>query len=100
MLRMRPSAEHGEIGALDRAVGAIGAEPPRKADVVAKTVGFADQLEFEIRKALLHARYQRVDAVMAITGHQRIDVSWRPLVQFAASISRRRPGVRSFHRSM
>src|SRR6476620_7479015 len=69
------TAEHREIGALDRAVRAIGAQPPRKADVVAKAVGFADQLEFEIRKALLHARYQRVDAVMPIAGHQRIDVA-------------------------
>ena len=39
------TAEHGEIGALDRAVGAIGAEPPGpNADVVAKAVGLADQL--------------------------------------------------------
>src|SRR6185436_13556506 len=44
-----PVLEHGEIGALDRAVGAIRPEPPGKADMVAKTVGFADQFEFEIR---------------------------------------------------
>src|SRR5437899_365294 len=68
-------AEHGEIRALDRAVAAIGTETPGEADVVAKTVGLADQGEPEIRKALLHARDQRVDAVMAVARHQRVDIS-------------------------
>src|SRR5215217_7327199 len=56
-------AQHGKIRSLDRAVAAVGPQPPREADVVAKAVGFADQAEFEIRKALLHAGDKRVDAV-------------------------------------
>src|SRR5437588_320926 len=39
-------AEHGEIRAFDRAVGAVGTEAPGEADVIAKAVGLADQLEF------------------------------------------------------
>src|SRR5690606_24316682 len=69
------AVQHGEVGALDRTVGAIGAETPREADVVAVAVGLADQGEAEIRKALLHAGYQRVDALMAVAGHQRIDIA-------------------------
>src|SRR5205814_1955567 len=68
-------AQHGEVRALDRAVAAVGSEAPGEADVVAKAVGLADQAEFEIRKALLHARDQRVDAVMAVARHQRVDIS-------------------------
>src|SRR6185295_18551447 len=49
-----PVAEHGEIRSLDRAVAAVGAQPPGEANVVAKAVGFADQPELEVRKALLH----------------------------------------------
>ena len=67
--------QHGEIRALDRAVDAVGAEPPGEADMIAKAVGLADQLEFEIRKSLLHAGDQRVDAVMAVARHQRVDIS-------------------------
>jgi hypothetical protein len=59
-------AEYGEIRTLDRAVDAVGAESPGEADMVAKAIGLADQLEFEIRKALLHAGDERVDAVMAV----------------------------------
>src|SRR5947208_11725410 len=68
-------AEHGKIRALDRAVAAIGAETPAEADVVAEAVGLADQPEFEIRKALLHAGDERIDTVMAIAAHQRIDIA-------------------------
>src|SRR6266536_235065 len=64
-----PVLQHGEIGALDRAVGAVRAEPPGEADVVAEPVGLADQLELEVRKFLLHACYQRLDAVMAVARH-------------------------------
>src|SRR5436309_5211196 len=67
-------ADDREIRALDRAVGALGAQSPGEADVVAEPVGLADQLEAEIRKALLHAGDQRVDAVMAIARHQRVDI--------------------------
>src|SRR5437762_3160163 len=67
-------AEHGEIRALDRAVAAVGSEAPGEADVVTKTVGLSDQPEFEIRKALLHTSDERIDAVMAVAGHQRIEV--------------------------
>jgi hypothetical protein len=42
--------------------------------VIAKTIGLADQPEFEIRKALLHAGDKRIDAVMAVAAHQGIDV--------------------------
>src|SRR5205807_2549479 len=87
-------AEHGEIRALDRAVATVGAETPGEADVVAKAVRLADQPEFEIRKALLHAGDERIDAVMAVARHQGIDIAgvagpvlaedfaataWRPL---------------------
>ena len=75
MLRMRPSLKHGEVRALDRAVDAVGTEAPREADMVAVTIGFADQLEFEIRKTLLHARDQRVNAVMAVAAHQGVDIT-------------------------
>ena len=74
MLRIRPSLKHREVRALDRAVGAVGAESPGEADVVAISVGLADQLKPEIRKALLHAGDQRVDAVMAVAAHQRVDI--------------------------
>src|SRR5579871_1178837 len=57
--------QHGKIRALDRAVSAVGSETPRKAQVVAMAIRLADQREFEVRKFLLHARDQRVDAVMA-----------------------------------
>src|SRR5258706_12183730 len=43
--------------------------------MVAKSVRLADQLKPEIRKALLHAGDQRVNAVMAIAAHQRVDIS-------------------------
>jgi hypothetical protein len=59
-------ADDGEIRALDWAVGALGAQSPGEADVVAKTVGLADELKAEIRKALLHAGDQCINAVMAI----------------------------------
>src|ERR1700716_451037 len=55
-----------EIGALDRAVDALRAQSPREPDVVAKTVGLAEQPKPEIRKALLHAGDQRINAVVAI----------------------------------
>jgi hypothetical protein len=42
--------------------------------VVAVAVGLADQLESEIRKTLLHAGDQRVDAVKAVAAHQRLDI--------------------------
>src|ERR1700682_492564 len=61
-----PILEDREIRALDRAVDAVGAKPPGEADVVAISVGLADQPEFEIGKALLHAGNQGVDAVMAV----------------------------------
>jgi hypothetical protein len=61
-----PIPDDGEIGALDRAVGAVGTEAPRETDVLAKSVCFAEQPKPEIRKALLHACDQRIDAVMAI----------------------------------
>src|SRR6266436_7562505 len=67
-------ADDGEIRALDRAVGALRAKSPGEADVVAKAVGLADQLEPEIRKALLHSGDQSVDAVMAVAAHQRVDI--------------------------
>src|ERR1700722_19606622 len=43
--------------------------------MVAISVGLADQLKPEIRKALLHAGDQGVDAVMAVAAHQGVDVS-------------------------
>src|ERR1700729_1341911 len=43
--------------------------------MVAISVGLADQLKPEIRKALLHAGDQRVNAVMAVAAHQGVDVS-------------------------
>src|SRR5713226_7629220 len=67
-------ADDREIGALDRAVGALRAQPPGEADVVAEAVGLADELKPEIRKALLHAGDQCVNAVMAIPAHQRVDI--------------------------
>src|ERR1700686_1880999 len=42
--------------------------------MLAESVGLADELKPEIRKLRLHARYQRVDAVVAVAAHQRIDV--------------------------
>src|SRR5689334_13749146 len=68
-------AEDSEIRPLDRAVGAVGTEAPGESEMVAKPVGLADQPESEIRKALLHARDQCVDAVMAVTRHQRVDIA-------------------------
>src|SRR5437868_7819264 len=68
-------AEHGEIRALDRAVAVVGAQPPGEPDVVAEAVGLADQPELEIRKALLHAGDERIDAVMPVARHQRIDIA-------------------------
>src|SRR5207248_1083076 len=67
-------ADDGEIRPLDRAVGALGAQSPGEADVVAKAIGLADELKPEIRKALLHADNQRVDAVVAFACHQRVDI--------------------------
>ena len=58
-------ADDGEIRAFYRAVGTLRAKPPGEADMVAKAVGLADQLKPEIRKALLHAGNQLVDAVVA-----------------------------------
>src|SRR6266702_689378 len=49
------AAEHGKIGALDRAVDAVGAKPPAETDMIAVAIRLADQREPEIRKALLHA---------------------------------------------
>src|SRR5580698_9074182 len=43
--------------------------------MIAISVGLADQLKPEIRKALLHAGDQGVDAVMAVAAHQGVDVS-------------------------
>ena len=63
-------ADDDEIGALDRAVGALRAQSPGKADVVAEAVGLADQLEAEIRKALLHPGDQRVDPQMIALGFE------------------------------
>src|SRR6202790_482278 len=72
-----------------------GPEAPGEADMFAETVGLAEQGKTEIRKALLHAFDQRVDAVMAIARHQRVDIfcvlgpmltedlapaAWRPFV--------------------
>src|SRR6202021_1308390 len=42
--------------------------------MIAISVGLADQLKPEIRKALLHAGDQGVDAVMAVAAHQGVDV--------------------------
>src|ERR1700683_4212803 len=42
--------------------------------MVAISAGLADQLKPEIRKALLHAGDQGVDAVMAVAAHQGVDV--------------------------
>src|SRR2546430_14131486 len=67
-------ADDREIGALDRTVGALRAQSPGKADVVAEAVGLADKLEPEIRKALLHPGDQSVDAVMAVAAHQGVDI--------------------------
>src|ERR1700704_7192719 len=69
-----PIPDDREIGALDRAVDALRAQSPREPDVVAKAVGLAEQPKPEIRKALLHAGDQRVDAVMILAAHQGIDV--------------------------
>jgi len=64
-------------------------------DVVAEAVGLADQPELEIRKALLHACNQRVDAVMAVARHQRIDVFRiaRPVLRQDFKPALRRPLV-------
>jgi hypothetical protein len=67
--------------------------------VVAKAVGLADQVKAEIRKALLHPGDQRIDAVMAVAPHQGVDI-FRILGPMLLSISRRRLGIRSFHRSI
>ena len=69
-----PVANDGKIRTLDRTVGALGTQSPGKTDVVAITIGLADQLKPEIRKALLHAGDQRVDTVVAVAAHQRVDV--------------------------
>src|SRR3979411_2249652 len=63
-----------EIRAFDRAVDALRAESPREADVGAVSVGLADEPKPEIREALLHAGDQRINAVMAIAAHQRVDI--------------------------
>jgi hypothetical protein len=70
-----PVADDRKIRALDRSVGAVGAEAPGEADVVAKTVGAAEQLKPEIRKTLLHAGDQGVDAVVTVAAHQGVDVA-------------------------
>src|SRR5665647_3656894 len=70
-----PVADDRKIGALDRSVGAVGAEAPGEADVLAKTVGAAEQLKAELRKALLHASDEGVDAVVAVAAHQGVDIS-------------------------
>src|SRR4029079_14051624 len=75
MLRMRPSLSRAKSVPLIGLSPPSGTEPPGEADVIAKTVGLADQREPEIRKALLHARDQRVDAVVAVAAHQGIDIS-------------------------
>src|SRR6266576_2747672 len=67
-------ADDGEIRALDRAVGALRAKSPGEADMVAEAVGLADEVEPEIRKALLHPGDQCVNAVVAFACHQRVDV--------------------------
>src|ERR1700722_11942094 len=43
--------------------------------MIAISVGLADQLKPEIRKALLHAGDQSVDTVKAVAAHQGVDVS-------------------------
>jgi hypothetical protein len=71
----------------------------QKADVVAISIGLADQLEPEIRKTLLDAGDQCVDPSRPpplISG----PIYFASAVQFAARISRRRLGVRLFHRSI
>ena len=59
MLRMRPSLSTAKSVPLIGLSALSGPSPQEKRSVVAKTVGFADQPEFEIRKALLHACDQR-----------------------------------------
>ena len=49
-----------EIGALDRRVGAVGAEAPAEADVVAEPVRGADLAEAEVRIAGLDCSDRRV----------------------------------------
>ena len=55
-------------------------------------IGLADQLEFELGEAPLHAGDQRVDAVMAVAARQGIDVAriGRPVLaeQFAPTARR------------
>ena len=75
MLLMRPYFSTAKSVPLIGLSTPSGPSPPGEADVVAEPVRLADQLEPEIRKLLLHARDQRVDAVMAIAGHQRVDIS-------------------------
>src|SRR5258707_1196660 len=43
--------------------------------MVAVTIGLADQRELEIRKALLDACDQCVDAIVAVAAHQGIDIA-------------------------
>ena len=52
----------------------VGPKAPGKPDVVAIPIGFADQLELEVRKTLLHAGDQCVDAVKAVAVHQGVDI--------------------------
>src|SRR4051794_10650381 len=66
---------HREVRALDRAVDAFGTEPPGEAQIVAVTVRLAEQREAEFREALLHASDHRINAVVTVSAHQRIDVA-------------------------
>src|SRR6185437_1254219 len=66
--------DDGKIRTFDRTVSAVRAQSPREADVVAISVGLADQLKPEIRKALLDAGDQRVNAVMAVAAHEGVGI--------------------------
>ena len=60
----------GEVGALQRRVAGLGAEPPGQPDEVAEAVGLADQPEAEVREARLDAGDHRVDAIDYAGGNQ------------------------------
>ena len=75
MLRIRPSFTTAKSVPLIGLSAPSGPSPQEKRTWSPKPLGCADQLKPEIRKALLHAGDQRVDAVMAIAAHQGVDVS-------------------------